>query len=145
MKNKLLVPFIAIILLLTALTHVSAQPDRRSPWRPRFNMTDPEMLERIEKQIENYIMFRTVLSSFNMILYGYLMINYVQLYNETKSKFSLGLVALSSVLLIYSLSSNPLIFSLFRGSVPLWINLFNVIPDVFASIAAMIMIYLTRT
>ena len=125
---------------------VAAQPTQPFPWRPRLNPNDPATLERIEQQIENYITFRIIISTLNMVLYGYILYLYAQLYNETRSKFSLGLMSLSAVLLIYSVTSNPLLFFVFRGyGTQIWFNVFNVIPDVFASIAAVILIYLSRT
>ena len=150
MKNKLTLTLFALILVLVSVVVVYAQteeggPIPKSPWRPRFNESSPEDIHDFESQIENYVKFRVVLSSINMILYGYILYMYAILYNETKSKFSLGLMALSGVLLIYSVTSNPLFFSLLRSSKPIWSSVFNIIPDAFASIAAVIMIYLTRT
>jgi hypothetical protein len=143
-KTKILTIFI-LITMLFVVTIVSAQPEDRFQWRPRFNRTDPELLHKFEKQIENFVRFRVLFSSLNLILYGYLLFLYVQLYRETSSKFSLGLMALSSVLIIYAISSNPLILQMFRGPNPIWFSVFNFVPDIFASIAAIIMIYLTRT
>jgi len=149
MKNKLTLTLFALILVLSTVVIVYAQseegPEPKSPWRPRFNESTPQDIQDFERQIENYVKFRVVLSSVNMILYGYILYMYAVLYNETKSKFSLGLMALSGVLLIYSMTSNPLFYSLLRGSQPVWYNVFNSVPDIFASIAAAIMIYLTRT
>ena len=148
MKTKLTLTLFSLIIVLSTVVIVYAQPNpasKDSPWRPRFNESKPETLERFERHIENYIQFRIVLSSINMILYGYLLYMYAMLYNETRSKFSLGLMALSGVLLIYSVTSNPLLLQLFRGTQPVWFTVFNFVPDVFASIGAAIMIYLTRT
>jgi predicted neutral ceramidase superfamily lipid hydrolase len=146
LKKYLLILLTTTLLLSTSLM-VAAQPTQQFPWRPRLNPEDPETLERIEQQIENYITFRLVISTLNMVLYGYILYLYAQLYNETRSKFSLGLMSLSAVLLIYSITSNPLLFWVLRGSgtQQIWFDVFNVIPDVFASIAAIIMIYLSRT
>jgi ABC-type Fe3+-siderophore transport system permease subunit len=145
MKKTKVLTILILATLFCSITIDSAQADKRSPWRPRFNRTDPELIQRFEKQIENYIRFRILLSSINIILFGYLLFMYIQLYRETGSKFSLGLTALSSVLLIYSISGNPLVLQMFRGSNPIWFNVFNIIPDIFASIGAAILIYLTRT
>ena len=145
MRNKHVLTLLALMLILSTVVVVSAQPDQRLPWRPRFNESDPETLERLERQIENYITFRIVLSGLNTVLYGYILFLYTQLYRETSSKFSLALMALSAVLLVYAISSNPLILQFMRGPEPVWFSVFNVIPDIFASIAAAIMIYLTRT
>ena len=144
MKKYPIALFLVTLILSTSVL-VLAQPDQQYPWKPRFNASDPETLAEFERQIESYITFRIILSSLNMVFYGYLLFMYIQLYNETQSKFSMGLVALSSTLLIYSLLSNPLILGLFRGTEHIWFSVFNSLPDVFASIAAVIMIYLSRT
>jgi hypothetical protein len=145
MKKKLISILFTVILALSLMPTVYAKPGQRLPWRPRFNESDPETLKRFEKHIENYITFRIVISSINMILYGYILYLYTQLYRETSSKFSLGLILLSGALLIYSFTSNPMILQLYRGTEPIWFGIFNFIPDIFASLAAFIMIYLTRT
>jgi hypothetical protein len=145
MRKKLVVMLFSLIIIQQTIFMVFAQPNNRFPWRPRFNESDPETLKRFEKQIERYITFRIILSSLNMVLYGYILYLYTQLYRETSSKFTLGLTLLSGALLVYSLTSNPMVLQLFRGSEPIWIGIFNFIPDIFASVAAFIMIYLTRT
>ena len=145
MKKKLIIMLFALMIILQTTFVVFAQPKQRFPWRPRFNESDPDTLKRFEKHIENYFMFRIILSSLNMILYGYILYLYTLLYRETSSKFSFGLIMLSGALLVYSLTSNPMVLQLFRGSEPIWFGIFNFIPDIFASLAAFIMIYLTRT
>lgn len=145
MKTKLLLTLFALMLIVSVPLMVSAQPTQRSPWRPPLSDSDRETLLRLEQQIENYIKFRIVVSGLNIILYTYILAMYVQLYQETKSKFSMGLMAFSSVLLIYSIASNPIVLFYLLGNKPSWLNVFNTLPDVFASIAAIIMIYLMRT
>jgi hypothetical protein len=49
------------------------------------------------------------------------------------------------VLLVYSLSSNPLIIHFLWRPGPVWLGVFNFIPDLFATIAAFILIYLSKT
>ncbi len=107
MKTRLMLTLFALMLIASVSVMVSAQSIQRYPWGPRFSDYDRETLEMVEQQIENYINFRIVISGLNIILYTYILAMYVQLYQETKSKFSLGLMAFSSVLLIYSISSNP--------------------------------------
>jgi len=145
MKTKLLLTLFALMLIVSVPLMVSAQPTQRSPWRPPLSDSDRETLLRLEQQIENYIKFRIVVSGLNIILYTYILAMYVQLYQETKSKFSMGLMAFSSVLLIYSIASNPIVLFYMLGTNRSWLNVFNTLPDVFASIAAVIMIYLMRT
>ena len=136
---------LALIMVQTVVI-VSAQPGERPfPWRPRFNETTPDKLREFERRIETYVIGKIVISSLNFLLYGYITYFYLKLYRENESKFSLALAGLSVVLLVYSVSSNPLILLVFRGSDPLWMNVFNFIPDMLATVVAFIMIYISKT
>jgi hypothetical protein len=145
--------FLVIALIAVQLVNIGyAQPKRRySDLRPRFNETELEILKQWENYIALQVRGRIIVSSLNIILYGYLTFFYLSLYRDNKSKFSLGLVSLSIVLLIYSLAANPFILRSFWSSGlpsrqnPIWISVFTFIPDLFASFAAAIMIYLSRT
>jgi len=92
-----------------------------------------------------FVTGRIIVSSINILLYGYLTYFYIRLYVDNESKFSLGLTALSIALLIYSIASNPYILQLSWRRDPLWMGVFNFIPDVFATVAAVIMVYLSKT
>ena len=136
---------LALIMVQTVVI-VSAQPGERFfPWRLRFNETTPDKLREFERRIETYVIGKIVISSLNFLLYGYITYFYLKLYRENESKFSLALAGLSVVLLVYSVSSNPLILLVFRGSDPLWMNVFNFIPDMLATVVAFIMIYISKT
>jgi hypothetical protein len=145
--------FLVIALVALQLVNISyAQPKRRFyDFKPRFNETELEILKQWEKYIDLQVKGKIIVSSLNIILYGYLTFFYLSLYRDNKSKFSLGLVSLSVVLLIYSLAANPLISKLLWISGlplrknPVWISVFTFIPDLFASFAAAIMVYLSRT
>ena len=141
---------ILVLIMVQTVVIVSAQPGERPfPWRPRFNETTPDKLREFERRIETYVIGKIVISSLNFLLYGYITYFYLKLYRENESKFSLALAGLSVVLLVYSVSSNPLILLVillvFRGSDPLWMNVFNFVPDLLATVVAFIMIYLSKT
>ncbi len=146
MKKTAVLLLAALILGQALVVNVYALDKRPWDFRPKFNETPPERLQEFETMIENYTKGRIIVSSLNMILYGYLVYFYVTLYRENESKFSLGLSALAFVLLVYSISSNPLTFLALGRKIPfLWMALFTIIPDIFASVAAVIMVYLSRT
>lgn len=141
---------VLLVLLAAAASQlVAAQPEPRPrfppDFKPRFNETDPDVLREFERRIEMFVTGRIIVSSINILLYGYLTYFYIRLYMENKSKFSLGLTALSIALLIYSIASNPYILQLSWRRDPLWMGVFNFIPDVFATVAAVIMVYLSKT
>jgi hypothetical protein len=140
--------FIILALFMAqAITFALAQPTEGNPppFRPRFNETTPERIREFERIMETYIVGRTIISSLNIILYGYITYFYVKLYRENESKFSLALSGLSVVLLVYALASNPLLLHLIRGPDPLWTGVFSFIPDMLATVVAFIMIYLSKT
>jgi hypothetical protein len=141
----LLIALFSIQLITIGYAQPKRGPRRPFDFRPRFNETDPEIIKQWENYIAIQVTGRIIVSSLNIILYGYLTFFYLSLYRNNKSKFSLGLTSLSIVLLIYSLSANPLILQSFWRRNPLWISIFTFIPDLFATFAAAIMIYLSRT
>ena len=148
--RKKTIALMLVILLALALEFVHGMPNinrppRNSPWRPRFNETDLETLERIAQRIEMMIRGKIIISSINMILYAYIAFFYIGLYRENRSKFSLSLTSLALVLLIYSISSNPLILFYIGRVKHVWLEAFNFIPDLFSMLAAVILLYLSRT
>jgi hypothetical protein len=150
LKRKILAIMLLVVLVALALEFVHGMPDmnqppRHPPWRPRFNETDPETLERIAQRIEMMIKGKIIISSINMILYAYIAFFYISLYSENRSKFSLSLTSLALVLFIYSISSNPLILFYIGRAERVWLAAFNFIPDLFSTLAAVILLYLSRT
>ncbi len=150
MNKGLQALLIVIIVLLTSIPLIYGMPwggphPKPRPWRPRFNETDPATLERIAQRIETMVKGKIVLSSINIILYTYITLFYVSLYRENKSSFSLSLVGLSVVLLVYSISSNPLLYLYIGRIEPIWLSAFDFIPDLFSTVAAIILLYLSRT
>ena len=146
-KSKAVFLLVLTVALATQLVAAQAQPGPRYPpnFKPMFNETDPETLREFERRIEMFVTGRIVVSSINILLYGYITYFYIRLYMDNKSKFSLGLTALSIALLIYSVTSNPYIMQLTRRRDPLWMGVFNFLPDIFATLAALIMVYLSKT
>ncbi len=89
------------------------------------------------------VIVKTVISSVNTVLLTIVLVIYVEVYYKTESKFSLGLVIFTIALLLYALTSNPIIhgFAGFRGS---GLGPFTILPDLFTCIASAILLYLSR-
>lgn len=138
MKDKSLV--IVTVLAFLAIAIVAVQP---GPHRPLDRDISPERLERMHAFLPYYIRAKTILSTVNSILLTSLLITYVEIYRKIGSEFSFGLVIFSIALLLYSLTSNPLIheFVGFRGS---GLGPFTMLPDLFTCIASAILLYLSR-
>jgi len=112
---------------------------------PMFSDLDEAEIREIEAKIHSFMFVKTVVSVVNTVLMSYLLWFYYSMYREKGSTFLIGLIALSFAMLLYSLSSNPwLLYNLSRKSFRL-LGVFTSIPDLFATIAALILIYLART
>ena len=143
MKKRLGIILLALVLIQFSVVNVFGQ-DWDFP-RPRVQDLSPEELQELENRIQTYITGKTIVSVINSLLMAYIMWFYYVMYRENGSKFSLGLIALSAALLVYSIASNPWILYSFSQKGFRYAGLFNFIPDLFTTAAATIMIYLTRT
>lgn len=106
-----------------------------SPWQQRPPRNIPG-------DIEVYYTAKMVISTVNITLIIFLLINYVVMYSDTKSEFLLGLIIFSLILLFHTLSSNPLVHQLF-GFHAFGLGPFAMLPDVFTLVALIVLIYLT--
>ena len=137
-----------IILLALVMIQFTAVNVHGQIWdipNPRVRDLSPEELEELENRIQTYMMGKTVVSVINTLLMTYIMWFYYVMYRENRSKFSLGLIALSTALMVYSIASNPWLLYTFSQKGYRYAGVFNFIPDLFTTAAAVIMIYLTRT
>ena len=96
----------------------------------------------IPGDIELYYILNTVFSTLNATLLVFLLAIYAEIYFKRKVEFTLWLIIFCSVLLLYALTSNPIIQWAF-GFRPFGLGPFAVLPDVFTFIALVILFYLT--
>ncbi len=89
------------------------------------------------------LIVKTILASVNTILLTILLAIYFGIYRTTRSQFSLGLIIYSMALLLYSLTSNPLLHR-FAGFIGSGLGPFTMLPDLFTCIASAILLYLSR-
>jgi len=85
---------------------------------------------------------KTAITTINLTISIVLMAIYVRIYRKTQSEFTLGLLVAMLALLMYAVTSNPLtqwIFG-FRG---FGLGPFSLIPDLFATIALAVLLYLS--
>jgi hypothetical protein len=115
------------------------------PSTPRLSSLNEQQLEDLSTHLETYTRSKALISIVNTVLLIYLSAVYLDLYRDTRSSFSLGLLFLSVALLFYTLFTNPaiLILSPDEGGLQV-IRLFNILPDFFTTIASAILIYLSR-
>jgi hypothetical protein len=115
-----------------------------NPGRPFLERLTPQQLEEISNLLVFYIKGRTVLALINTGLLLYLIAIYVGIYRETKSNFSLCLLLFSTTLLLYSVTSNPILIWLNGFQEVNILSVFNFLPDIFTTLASAILIYLSR-
>jgi hypothetical protein len=92
--------------------------------------------------IELFYKIKTILSTINATLLVFLLATYVDMYTNLKSEFTFGLILFSLILLLYALSSNPLLQWLF-GYRAFGLGPFAMLPDMFTTLALALLLYLT--
>jgi hypothetical protein len=92
--------------------------------------------------IELFYKVKTILSSINATLLVFLLATYVDMYKKLQSEFTIGLIIFSLILLLYALSSNPLLQWLF-GYRAFGLGPFAMLPDLFTTLALAVLLYLT--
>ena len=92
--------------------------------------------------IEVFYTLRTVISTVNATLLVFLLVIYIDLYQRTGSDFTVGLMLFSLVLLLYALTSNPIVQWIF-GFRAVGLGPFAMLPDLFTCAALFVMLYLT--
>lgn len=142
MKNRRWV--IITILGILAITVVASQlASYRSFDRDFFNREFPPEPPPWGALLPNLLLAKTVLSSLNTVLLTILLVIYIEIYNKTKSEFSIGLIIFTITLLFYTVTSNPLLhgFAGFRLS---GLGPFTILPDIFTCIASATLLYLSQ-
>ena len=140
---------IAILLIVGILSDYFAT--KFSPF-PEISIFDPRPVpfDRIggdrdfyyQGDMELFYKVRTILSSINAALLIFLLISYVDMYSKMKSEFTIGLIVFSMTLLLYALTSNPLLQTIF-GYHAFGLGPFAMLPDMFTTIALIVLSYLT--
>jgi len=102
----------------------------------------PSPKEGIPGDIELYYTIRTVVSTINVALLFILLLTYISMYLKTKSEFIVWLIIFSVVLLLNSLTSNPLVHRIF-GFYAFGLGPFAMLPDLFTLAALIVLVYLT--
>jgi hypothetical protein len=132
--------FIAIMLIgLTLSFSVHAELFNDSARKPDIK---PEDIPKIKELMSRYFLGKTVISSINAVLLLYLSLVYYRIYRVTKAQFSLGLMIMSIAFFLFVVSSSPPMNWLIGGKKLL--GVFNFVGDLFTTIAAVILIYLSR-
>ena len=130
---------VAIVLVVAALSDFLAM--QNAPSHP-ISIFERRLPFDIMGDIELFYKIKTILSSINATLLVFLLATYVDMYKKIPSEFTLGLIVFSLILLLYALSSNPLLQWLF-GYRAFGLGPFAMLPDMFTTLALAVLLYLT--
>jgi hypothetical protein len=103
---------------------------------------EPDSYYSYTWDIEVFYKIKTILSSINATLLVLLLATYIDMYRKIPSEFTFGLIVFSLTLLFYALSSNPLLQWLF-GYRAFGLGPFAMLPDMFTTLALVVLLYLT--
>jgi len=141
LKLTLMLVVLSIVVLLVIFWTIE-YPIRIPNSHPRAEFMGLRPSRPTPGDIELFYTVKTVISSINVMLLIFLLIGYIDIYRKTKSEFTVGLLIFSMTLLLYALSSNPLIHWLF-GFRAFGLGPFAMLPDLFACVALSILLYFT--
>lgn len=91
--------------------------------------------------IETAVGIKLFVSTFNVVVLFALLWNYVVIYRDMPNPFTLSLTVFCVALLLYAVSANPLVPLLLGFQHGATLGPFTFLPDVFASVAAVILLY----
>ena len=94
------------------------------------------------EDFETLFIIKNILTMINIVLSSILIVLYIDTYRKIKSDFTIGLIVVMFSLLVYAITSNPLIHLLF-GYRGYGMGPFMIIPDIFFSISLGVLIYLS--
>jgi hypothetical protein len=139
----------AILLVVAVLSDFLATQNAPSPptsiFEPRqlpFDRFNFDRYYSFMGDIELFYKVKTILSSINATLLVFLLATYIDIYKKLQSEFTIGLIIFSLILLLYALSSNPLLQWLF-GYRAFGLGPFAMLPDLFTTLALAVLLYLT--
>ena len=140
MNNKkltVLLPVVAIAIVVAVIGLVLA-----SLLLPPPEIAPPPIPQPDRVLMDFFLKVKTMVSLVNIVFIISLMLIYRGIYRQVKSQFTLGLIVVMLVLLMYALTSNPLIQILF-GYHAQGLGPFAMIPDIFATFGLGLLLYIS--
>ena len=133
-RMSILVVILATVIVVALLATIWATA--------RIRALDPRLARVLLGDLRLFYIIRTVISSVNITLLTFQSLIYIDIYRKTRSEFTFGLTLFSGALLLYALSSNPLIHWIF-GYRAFGLGPFAMLPDLFTCAAVAILLYIT--
>lgn len=136
---------VAMAILADSLATQNAPSPPPSIFEPRpvpFDRFNFDRYNSFIGDIELFYKVKTILSTVNATILIILLTTYIDMYRKLKSEFTIGLIVFSLTLLLYALSSNPLLQWIF-GFRAFGLGPFAMLPDLFTTLALAVLMYLT--
>jgi hypothetical protein len=140
MKNRkitILLPVIVIAIAVAIIGLVLATLILLPP-----HTAPPPIPEPDRVLMDFFLKVKTMVSLVNIVFILALLLIYRGIYRQVKSQFTIGLIVVMLVLLMYALTSNPLIQILF-GYQAQGLGPFAMIPDIFATFGLGLLLYIS--
>ena len=132
----------ALVVAMAILADTLATQNVPSPPPSIFEQRPVPADHSFVGDIELFYKVKTILSTINATLLVVLFATYIDMYRKLRSEFTIGLIVFSLTLLLYALSSNPLLQWIF-GFRAFGLGPFAMLPDLFTTLALVILSYLT--
>ncbi|MDP6154959.1 MAG: hypothetical protein QGH39_09050 [Candidatus Thermoplasmatota archaeon] len=118
-------------------------PEKKPTWNRTESFNRSDFFHRVE-DIDHraYMVVKSTVTMINMTISIILIFIYMKIYREVKSDFTLGLLIVMFAFLVYAITSNPLFYSIF-GYWGFGMGPFQMIPDIFGTIALSVLLYLS--
>ncbi len=136
-KLAVILPVVAIAIVVAVIGLVLA-----SLVLPPPETAPPPIPQPDRVLMDFFLKVKTMVSLVNIVFIISLMFIYRGIYRQVKSQFTLGLIVVMLVLLMYALTSNPLIQILF-GYHAQGLGPFAMIPDIFATFGLGLLLYIS--
>ncbi len=139
MNNRQLTGFLLVCMMIAAIlgylvSTALVAPMLGGPDLPRF-IRPPEV-------VEFFAILKTIISFVNVALILFILGVYINIYRTMRTRFTLSLVTVMLLLLLYAVTSNPLLHVGF-GFQAVGLGPFAIIPDIFTTVALLILFYLS--
>ncbi len=145
---KIWIIFAVLLVVVIFADYLATQnmpPPPTSIFEPRpvpFEQFHYDRYYSVIGDMELFYKVKTILSTVNITLLVILLITYLDMYRKIRSEFTIGLILFSLILLLYALSSNPLLQWIF-GFRAFGLGPFAMLPDLFTTLALTLLLYLT--
>ena len=139
MKTKIVALMVAVTVGLALvgyfLTDVFSPPDL-SPFRHTMRVPSPS-------DIHTYLSMRSALATVNAGLLTVLLSVYIGVYRKTHAHFSVGLILFTTILILYAITSGPLILMLSLHFRIYGLGALAALPELLTTVAVVVLLYIS--